>query len=69
MPIVKPRSYPIRKATDNTQQVGQVYNPKRFPEQGGLTSPSKLGPDGGSLLNLEPPTKRRSGEKAGKAPY
>lgn len=35
--LFAPRSYPIRKATDNKRRLGAVINPPRLPEIGGMT--------------------------------
>lgn len=63
--IVRPKSYPIRKITDNTQRVGRVFNPPRFPDHGGFTSASKW--DGGGEFKVESPTSIRTGEEASKS--
>lgn len=38
--LVRPRAYPIRKVTDNSQSNGKIYNPRRFPDHGGFTGAS-----------------------------
>ena len=35
--MFKPKNYPIRKATDNSKRNGQILNPPRLPEIGGMT--------------------------------
>ena len=53
--LVKPRAFPIRKITDNEQDTGKIYNPKRFPDHGGFTSASALPP--GGPFNVESPVR------------
>lgn len=53
--LVKPRNFPIRKPTDNTQDLGKIYNPRRFPDHGGFTSAGAL-TDGGPF-NVQAPEK------------
>jgi len=40
--ILKPKSYPFRKATDTGQRNGNIINPPIFAEQGGLSGPGKI---------------------------
>ena len=63
--IIRPKNYPIRKVTDNSQRSGQIFNPHRFPDHGGFTSASKW--DGGSEFKVESPTSTRTGEETGKS--
>jgi hypothetical protein len=60
--LVRPRSYPIRRVTDNAQSNGPVFNPLRFPDHGGFSSASKL--TGDNPFSVEAPTKMRTSEKS-----
>jgi len=35
--LFKPKMYPVRQPTDNKRRNGQVLNPPRLPEIGGMT--------------------------------
>ncbi len=64
MAWLRPKKFHIRQIDDNSQTNGKIYNPLRFPDNGGFTSASKLPPAG--PFNIEPPEKgSRSGESAG----
>lgn len=55
MELFRPRgaSQP-RRATDNNQQNGQITNPPRFAEMGGLSAPNKyIG--GKNKMQIKPP--------------
>jgi len=68
MAIVSPKKFPIRSIKDNAQSNGQVYNPPRMVEHGGLKSVSQYGKD--STFNVEAPEKGSgSGTKGSEAPY
>jgi len=60
--LVRPRAYPIRQVTDNAQNQGQVYNPRRFPDHGGLTGQSKW--PGDNPFSVEAPTRTRTASQA-----
>jgi hypothetical protein len=40
--LLRPKSYPFRKATDQGQKNGNIINPPIFAEQGGLSGPGKI---------------------------
>lgn len=68
MAIVSPKRFPIRSIKDNSQAAGQVYNPPRMVELGGLKSVSQYGKD--STFNVEAPEKGSgTGTKGSEAPY
>ena len=63
--LVKPRSFPIRKPQDSQQDHGLIYNTKRYPDHGGLTSAGAF--DKGSPFSVEAPAKGAgSATKAGR---
>lgn len=65
MALVRPKNYPIRKITDDTQQLGMIHNPPRKLRGWGNMEMSK-----DSTFNVEPPVKgSRTAEKGDKAPY
>lgn len=53
--LVRPRNFPIRKISDNKQDVGLIYNPLRFPDHGGFTSAAAW--PKGHPFNVEAPVK------------
>lgn len=68
MPIANPKRFPIRSIKSNAQEAGQVYNPPRMVEHGGLKSVSQYGKD--STFNVEAPEKGSgTGTKGSEAPY
>jgi hypothetical protein len=68
MPVANPKKFPIRDIKSNAQAAGQVWNPPRMSEHGGLTSVSQYGKD--STFNVEPPVQGSgSGTKGAEAPY
>jgi len=42
MELFRPRAGTIRRPTDNQQQNGQITNPPRFEQFGGLSSSNKV---------------------------
>jgi hypothetical protein len=62
--LVKPRNFPIRRITDLAHRLGRIFNPKRMPDHGGLTSLNKWEVDGN--FRVEPPTKIRTADEASK---
>lgn len=57
--LVRPRSFPIRDVKDNSQTLGQMYNPKRYPDHGGLSGASKW-PGKDNTFPVEAPTRMRT---------
>jgi len=55
--LVRPRSYPIRKVTDDKQETGLAYNPRRMSHHGGLDSTSKYPGGDSGFRGVEEPTK------------
>ena len=60
--LVRPRLFAIRKITDLAQRVSHIFNPKRMPDHGGFTSPSKWGPN--SEFKVESPTSLKTAESS-----
>jgi hypothetical protein len=55
--LVRPKSYPIRKVTDDKQSTAYIYQQHRFAHHGGLDSASKYPAGDTGFRSVEPPTK------------
>jgi hypothetical protein len=58
--LVRPKAYPIRDVKSNQQDGAYCYNPRRYPDHGGLTGASAWPQK--SPFSVEAPTKVRPAE-------